>query len=218
MAVTKTVALSSCRLVWSEQQCTELPAVRLTGGESLAVMGPSGCGKSTWLRWLLGVAQAHVRIRGSITIAENEVQELPIEQRGIGLLMQEQALFPHYSVADNLAFALRRQPVAQARQTLLTALEAVGLAHTQRQYPAQLSGGERTRIGLLRAVLAAPQLILLDEPFNALDQERRSQVRDWTFDYLAEHHIPAIIVSHDASDLIRATQRWEWPAPQGSAK
>ncbi|WP_411358358.1 ATP-binding cassette domain-containing protein [Pseudidiomarina salilacus] len=209
------VQLTSCRLTWTAQQYTELPALTLSAGESLAVMGPSGCGKSTWLRWLLGVPQPHVDIGGRIRLAGQEVQHLPIEQRGIGLLMQDQALFPHYSVADNLAFALRRHSAQQAREILDEALEAVGLLHTKLKYPDQLSGGERARIGLLRAVLAAPKLILLDEPFNALDSERRTQVRDWTFDFLAKHQIPAIIVSHYAADLERAQQHWDWPAVQG---
>lgn len=209
------VRLTKCQLNWKNGQRIELPELTLEKGETLGVMGPSGCGKSTWLRWLLGLKQTYVESTGRVLIAGQDLSQLPIEKRGIGLVMQEQTLFPHYTVADNLTFALAQQKLSrQARQQVICQqLERIGLADYAQRKPEQLSGGERARIALLRAALAKPRLILLDEPFNGLDQTRRQQVCQWTYDFLAREGIAAIIVSHDPNDLNAAQQQLTWPQP-----
>lgn len=207
------VALSECQIRWQEGKHLTLPSICLTAGESLGVMGPSGCGKSTWLRWLLGVEQAYVTVKGELSIDGQQVHQLPIEQRGVGLVMQEQALFPYYSVAQNLSFALAQQKLSRHQQRTLIEekLALIGLSGYQSRMPEQLSGGERARVALLRAVLAQPKLILLDEPFNGLDKARREQMCHWTYEFLRQHRIAAIIVSHDQSDLVNANQLLQWP-------
>ncbi|MDN7138685.1 ATP-binding cassette domain-containing protein [Pseudidiomarina sp. 1ASP75-14] len=193
-----------------------LPDMSIAPGESLGMMGPSGCGKSTWLRALLGESIGYARFTGELWVAGKEVSDLPIEQRGIGILLQDNPLFPHYSVRKNLAFALQRQGLSRAQQTaeIEQQLEAVGMAAAIDRLPGQLSGGQRARIGLLRTVMAAPALVLLDEPFSALDAERRVQVRDWTLAFLQQRGIASIIVSHDAEDLAAVTQQFKWPKEQ----
>ncbi|RUO60221.1 ATP-binding cassette domain-containing protein [Pseudidiomarina insulisalsae] len=212
-AADSSVELSRCQLLWRDGKQVELPPCQLAPGETLGVMGPSGCGKSTWLRWLLGVQQDYVDVAGAIYFGSRRVDHLPIEERSTGMVMQDQSLFPHYSVADNLAFALRAQRLGrqQRQQVIAGQLDALGLAGYQQRLPQQLSGGEKARISLLRAVLARPQLILLDEPFNGLDAARRRQVCEWTYAFLREQRIAAIIVSHDAADLSGAQQRLQWP-------
>ncbi|CAB0150057.1 Fe(3+) ions import ATP-binding protein FbpC [Pseudidiomarina piscicola] len=208
------IALSDQCLTWRQDGRTQsLPDMNLTDGASLGVMGPSGCGKSSWLRCLLGETLSYVQFSGRIAIAGKDVSRLPIEQRGIGILMQDNPLFPHYSVAKNLAFALQRQGLTKAaqKQVIETQLAELGLADMAERLPGQLSGGQQARIGLLRTVLAEPALVLLDEPFNALDAERRQQVRDWTFNFLRERGIAAIIVSHQADDLSLVDQQLYWP-------
>lgn len=209
------VRLTKCQLRWRDGQHIELPEITLQQGETLGVMGPSGCGKSTWLRWLLGLKQPYVECDGGIVVAGQELTELPIERRGIGLVMQEQALFPHYTVAENLTFALAQQKLSRRamQQVISEQLERIGLADYAQRRPDQLSGGERARIALLRAALAKPRLILLDEPFNGLDQSRRQQVCQWTYDFLRKEGIAAIIVSHDRNDLTAAQQQLQWPQP-----
>lgn len=212
---TALVRLGPCELRWKQGTLLRLPEFSLAAGESLGVMGPSGCGKSTWLRWLLGVDQPYVSISGTIKIADRQLNKLPIEKRTIGLVMQEQVLFPHYNVEENLAFALAPQGLSRtAQQTIIRQkLADIGLAGYATRRPEQLSGGERARVALLRSALGKPQLILLDEPFNGLDQARRQQVCQWTYDFLRTEGIAAIIVSHDPDDLRAAQQNFNWPVP-----
>lgn len=197
------------------QRNVSLPAVTLAAGEILAVMGPSGCGKSSWLRWLLGDQQAHATVHGEIELAGQDISVLPIEQRGIGIVWQDFLLLPHLSVRENLQLALpaslRRLPRQQQRQIILQRLEQVELASLIEQPVTSLSGGQRARIALLRALINEPRLLLLDEPFAALDSDLRQRIREWTFSTLREAHTSAIIVSHDRNDFPPACTILEWP-------
>ena len=181
-------------------------------GEVLAVMGASGSGKSSLLAWIAGTLEVPpFEARGQLLLDGRALTSLPIQQRRIGLLFQDDLLFPHMSVRDNLLFALpaaaRPAPgvAAGARAARLAAAEAAlaeaGLQGFGARMPGSLSGGQRSRVSLLRALLAQPQALLLDEPFSKLDAALRAQMRAFTFATLRTHRVPAILVTHDAADI-----------------
>ena len=175
-------------------------------GQVLAVMGPSGAGKSSLLAWIAGTLEAPFEARGTLRLGGRDITGLPVQQRRIGLLFQDDLLFPHLSVRDNLLFALpagaRRERVAAAEHALAEA----GLAGFAERLPASLSGGQRSRVSLLRALLAAPAALLLDEPFGKLDAALREQMRQFTFASLAARGVPALLVTHDVADVPAGAQ------------
>jgi putative thiamine transport system ATP-binding protein len=179
---------------------------RVEPGRVLAVMGPSGSGKSSLLAWIAGTLEAPFTARGDVRLAGHSVATLPIQQRRIGLLFQDDLLFPHMSVRDNLLFALpgveRRARIAAAD----AALAEAGLDGFGERAPASLSGGQRARVSLLRALLAQPRALLLDEPFSKLDTTLRAQMREFTFTTLRERGVPTVLVTHDEADVPPAAQ------------
>ena len=183
----------------------KLPDILLGKGELLVITGSSGIGKSTLLHWLLGNIPEHVNISGKILIDDIDVSQQAIERRHIGLLMQDVYLFPHLSVQDNICFALPKDNCfaskKQRRLEAMRMLEQINLAHIGERYPQNLSGDERSRVGLLRALANKPKVMLLDEPFAALDPTNREQVGSWAFQQLAQQHIPSIMVTHDKNDI-----------------
>ena len=183
----------------------KLPDIQVDKGQLLVITGPSGIGKSTLLHWLLGNIPAHVNISGQILIDDIDVSQLIIERRHIGLLMQDVYLFPHLSVQDNICFALPKETdfssKKKRRLEAMNMLEQINLAHLSERYPQNLSGGERSRVGLVRALANKPKVMLLDEPFAALDPASREQVGSWAFQQLAQQHIPSIMVTHDKNDI-----------------
>jgi putative thiamine transport system ATP-binding protein len=188
-----------------------LPDIRVQKGELLVVTGPSGIGKSTLLHWLLGNIPQHVIMKGQIMLSGRNITNLAIEQRRVGLLMQDVYLFPHLNVQDNICFALPKNPqLSSKKQRRLAAtnmLEQINLAHLATRYPQNLSGGERSRVGLIRALANQPQVMLLDEPFAALDPSTREQMGAWAFQQLAEQNIPSVMVSHDVEDIPTSAKR-----------
>lgn len=178
-------------------------------GEVLTIMGPSGSGKSTALGAIIGTLPPGFDRGGRIRLDGRDVTEAPTERRGIGLLFQDDVLFPHLSVAGNLAFALAPEVRGRAarRARIEAALDSAGLAGLADRDPATLSGGQRSRVALLRTLLAAPAALLLDEPFARLDAERRAQVRAFTFDRVRAAGLPAILVTHDPEDARAAGGR-----------
>lgn len=189
-----------------------LPDIHVGKGELQVITGPSGIGKSTLLHWLLGNVPEHVAISGQIMLSGTDITDLAIEQRRVGLLMQDVYLFPHLNVQDNICFALPKNPQffssklqrssnKQRRLEALNMLEQINLAHLAKRYPQNLSGGERSRVGLIRALANQPQVMLLDEPFAALDPSSREQMGSWAFQQLADQNIPIVMVSHDVEDI-----------------
>jgi len=171
-------------------------------GEIVTLMGPSGCGKSSLLGYLCGTLDPAFRGAGHVTIGNDEVSTLLPERRRVGILFQDDLLFPHLSVADNLAFGLpadlRGRAVRRAR--IEEALSEADLAGFADRDPATLSGGQRARIALLRTLLAAPRALLLDEPFSKLDTRLRDRVRRFVFDHARRNALPCLMVTHDPAD------------------
>ena len=170
-------------------------------GEVLAVTGPSGCGKSSLLQALAGLAAPPLRATGGLWLGEVPLHALPVEARRLGLMFQDDLLFPHMTVLDNLLFAMpagrRADRVARAE----AALAEAGLADHTAHRLHQLSGGQRQRVALLRTLLAAPRALLLDEPFSRLDAARRAAMRSVVWQTLARHGLPAVLVTHDPADI-----------------
>ncbi len=178
-------------------------------GEVLTIMGPSGSGKSTLLAAIIGTLQPAFTLQGHILLNGRDVSHLPTRARRIGLLFQDDILFPHLSVAGNLAFALPPdlRPRAARMVRVEQALEEAGLAGFGPRDPATLSGGQRARVALMRTLLAAPAALLLDEPFSRLDATLRDQIRRFVLETARAKGLPVILVTHDASDAAAAGGR-----------
>lgn len=176
-------------------------------GQILTLMGASGSGKSSVLGSIAGTlgsvaegAEA-LRFEGSVRLGGVDITHRPTAQRGIGLLFQDALLFAHMTVAENLLFAVPPGPRAQRLAQVQEALHEAGLSGYGERDPATLSGGQRARVALLRALLAQPQALLLDEPFSKLDAALRDQLRAFVFGHIRARHIPAVLVTHDAADI-----------------
>jgi putative thiamine transport system ATP-binding protein len=175
-------------------------------GEVVAVMGPSGAGKSTLLAAVMGTLAPPFALRGRVTLDGRDVTAAPPERRGIGILFQDDLLFPHLSVGENLAFGLSRRVRGRAarRAAVEAALAEAGLAGMAGRDPATLSGGERLRAALMRTLLAEPRALLLDEPFSSLDQDRRDRMRRLVFARATARGLPVLMVTHDPADAAAA--------------
>ena len=170
-------------------------------GEVLTLMGSSGSGKSTLFSWMVGALEESFCAAGELWLDNQRCDSLPTERRRIGILFQDALLFDHFSVGQNLLLALPADVQrSQRKPRVEQALERAGLAGFYRRDPATLSGGQRARVSLLRALLARPRALLLDEPFNRLDVALRADFRRWVFNELARQAIPAVLVTHDDQD------------------
>ncbi|WP_435954037.1 ATP-binding cassette domain-containing protein [Dryocola sp. BD626] len=172
-------------------------------GEILTLMGPSGVGKSTFLSWMIGALPPAFRAHGELVLGNLRRDGLPTERRRIGILFQDALLFPHLNVGQNLAMAVpgREKDREHRRKRVAQALENAGLAGYGERDPATLSGGERARVSVLRALLAEPEALLLDEPFSRLDRRLRAQFRQFVWDVVAEQKLPVVLVTHDEQDV-----------------
>lgn len=178
-------------------------------GEVVTIMGPSGSGKSTLLAFIGGFLEPAFTAAGDVLIGGEIVTRLPPERRRVGILFQDDLLFPHLSVAENLAFGLRPDGASRAerRQVIEAALAEADLAGFGDRDPATLSGGQRGRVALLRTLLAAPRALLLDEPFGKLDRALRQDFRRFVFDHAREKRLPVLLVTHDHEDAEAAAGR-----------
>lgn len=171
-------------------------------GEIVTLMGPSGSGKSTLFSWMVGALSSDFKAQGELWLDERRCDTLPVETRGLGILFQDALLFDHFSVGQNLMLALPSRIKGEARRERVEqALRSAGLANYSASDPATLSGGERARVSLLRALLAEPQALLLDEPFSRLDKALRTTFRTRVFDAVRARNIPAVLVTHDEEDI-----------------
>ena len=170
------------------------------------IMGPSGCGKSSLLNWLIGMLPDAFTAEGSARLGERVLDRLPPEQRRLGILFQDDLLFPHLTVAENLSFALpvRIKGQRNRRRAVIAMLDEAGLADLAGRDPATLSGGQRARVSLLRALACEPLALLLDEPFNKLDAALRERFRVTVFETAKQQHLPVLMVSHDPADAAAA--------------
>lgn len=186
-------------------------------GTVLTLMGPSGSGKSSVLGCIAGTlasvaegAQA-LRFEGRIHLNGADLTHTPTAHRGIGLLFQDPLLFAHLTVAENLLFAVPPGPRAQRQAAVQQALAEANLAGYGDRDPATLSGGQRARVALMRALLAQPKALLLDEPFSKLDAALRDQFRALVFDHIRARGIPAVLVTHDRADIADPARVLELP-------
>jgi putative thiamine transport system ATP-binding protein len=189
-------------------------------GAVTTVMGPSGCGKSSLLAYICGTLEPVFEASGAVWLDGVAIHELRPERRRVGILFQDDLLFPHLSVGDNLAFAL--PPWVRGRRErrlrIEAALEEADLAGFARRDPATLSGGERARVALMRTLLAEPRALLLDEPFGKLDRALRDRFRRFVFEHARAAALPTLLVTHDEADAAAAAgDVVAFPEPPSSA-
>ncbi len=192
------------RLYLDENLLLSLPALQVAPGEVLTLMGPSGCGKSSLLAALAGVlpASGPIRLEGDVILGERRLTHLPPQVRRIGMLFQDDLLFDHLTVAENLMFGMPASVKGHRarREKAVATLAQVDLTSQADKLPGALSGGQKARVNLLRALLAEPEALLLDEPFSRLDKPLRAAFRELVFAQIKALAIPAILVTHDEED------------------
>jgi sulfate transport system ATP-binding protein len=176
-------------------------SVEVAKGSLTALLGPSGSGKSTLLRIVAGLESADA---GSVVIDGVDVTGRPPQDRGVGFVFQHYAAFKHMTVHDNVAFGLkiRKRPKAEIADRVHRLLKLVQLEGLAKRYPSQLSGGQRQRMGLARALAIDPAVLLLDEPFGALDARVRAELREWLRRLHDETHTTTVIVTHDQEEAM----------------
>lgn len=187
-------------------------SVSIPDGKLVALLGPSGSGKSTLLRIIAGLEGADGRA-GSVSVSGRDVGGESVAERGIGFVFQHYALFKHMSVFENIAFGLRVRPrpvrpsKAAIRARVLELLKLMQIEGLERRLPSQLSGGQRQRVALARALATQPRVLLLDEPFGALDAKVRQDLRRWLRKLHSEIHVTTIFVTHDQEEALELADR-----------
>ncbi len=202
------VDVIDCAKTYADGTRALLPtSLTVEPGEVLALLGPSGCGKTTLLRLIAGLEAPDAGSR--IVFGGADVSAVPIERRGIGMVFQHYALFPHLSVEANIAYGLRIRGVAadEQRRTVGELVDMVRLNGLEKKRPAELSGGQRQRVALARAVAVRPRVLLLDEPLTALDAKLKESLRDELAELLRRLHITAIHVTHDQQEAMAIADR-----------
>jgi sulfate transport system ATP-binding protein len=185
-------------------------SIDIPSGELVALLGPSGCGKTTLLRIIAGLDFAD---QGQILLEGDDASARHVRDRHVGFVFQHYALFRHMSVADNVAFGLRVKPrryrpaEAEIKRRVKRLLELVQLDWLADRYPSQLSGGQRQRIALARALAVEPKVLLLDEPFGALDAKVRKELRRWLRQLHDEIHVTSVFVTHDQEEALEVSDR-----------
>jgi sulfate transport system ATP-binding protein len=184
--------------------------LQIGSGELVALLGPSGCGKTTLLRIIAGLDQPDT---GSIHFESEDATNRSVQERRVGFVFQHYALFKHMSVFDNVAFGLQvrhrsvRPSKAEIREKVMELLRLVQLDWTASRYPSQLSGGQRQRVALARALAVEPRVLLLDEPFGALDARVRRELRRWLRRLHEQLHVTSVFVTHDQEEALELADR-----------
>ncbi|UNB54441.1 ABC transporter ATP-binding protein [Mycolicibacterium sp. YH-1] len=175
-------------------------------GELICLLGPSGCGKTTALRCIAGLEQVS---GGRVLIGSDDVTEVPVNRRDIGMVFQQYSLFPHLTVAKNVEFGLSMRKVERSERQarILEMLEIVGLAHLAARFPHELSGGQQQRVALARALVTRPRALLLDEPLSALDAKVRVRLREQIRAIQTELGITTVFVTHDQEEALAMSDR-----------
>ena len=185
-------------------------SISIDAGEFFTLLGPSGCGKTTLLRIIAGLERADA---GQVVLAGQDASTQHVRQRNVGFVFQHYALFKHMTVFENVAFGLRVKPRAERpseakiREKVKSLLELVQLDWLGDRYPAQLSGGQRQRIALARALAVEPRVLLLDEPFGALDAKVRKELRRWLRRLHDELHVTSVFVTHDQEEALEVADQ-----------
>ncbi len=181
-------------------------SLEVASGSLTALLGPSGSGKSTLLRVIAGLERPD---EGEIVISGEDATGVAPQKRGVGFVFQHYAAFKHMTVQDNVAFGLtiRKRPKEEIRERVAELLELVQLQQFARRYPAQLSGGQRQRMALARALAVEPEVLLLDEPFGALDARVRAELREWLRRLHDEVHVTTVFVTHDQEEAMEVADR-----------
>lgn len=185
--------------------------LHILNGEITTLMGPSGCGKSTLLNVIAGHFNQDLSYDGKVILDDEEIQTKDPHERSVGILFQDDLLFPHLNIWENIAFALPNKIRKKERKPeALAILDRVGLANLANAMPHQISGGQRARISLLRMLSAQPKAVLLDEPFSKLDPELRINFKTWVFEQLFKANIPTLMVTHDKDDAPTGGKILHW--------
>lgn len=194
-----------CLMLEGARLFEELNAA-IPAGEVVTIMGPSGCGKSSLLAFICGTLAPIFSAAGEARLDGDTLDGLPPEQRHVGILFQDDLLFPHMSVGENLSFGLPPSVTGRAerRARVEAALAEAGMAGMAERDPDTLSGGQRGRVAVMRTLLSQPRALLLDEPFSKLDVDLRERFRTFVFAHARDNRIPTLLVTHDPSDAAAA--------------
>lgn len=200
------ITVSKLRKSFGKTLVVDDVSFEIEQGELVALLGPSGSGKSTVLRIIAGLETADA---GSIFLSGNDATHIRVQDRGIGFVFQNYALFKHMNVHDNIAFGLsvRKTPREEIQKSVTEMLSRMQLDGLEKRYPAQLSGGQRQRVALARALAPNPKLLLLDEPFGALDAKVRLELREWIRRLHKQHTITTVFVTHDQEEAMDLADR-----------
>jgi sulfate transport system ATP-binding protein len=188
-------------------------SLQVEQGELVALLGPSGSGKTTLLRIIAGLDAPDPNAETAVFVDGEDISRKPVSQRRVGFVFQHYALFRHMTVYENIAFGLRVRPLklrpadAEIRSRVDKLLELIQLARWATHYPSQLSGGQRQRVALARALAIEPSILLLDEPFGALDARVRQDLRRWLRDLHAKIHVTSVLVTHDQEEALEVADR-----------
>ena len=178
-------------------------SLSISKGDIVTVTGPSGIGKSTLIDAIGGFLDPYFTTIGAAKIDGTNILNIDAHKRNIGILFQDANLFPHLSVGQNIAFGLsaKLKGKSMRRNAVKDALAAAGLESFGERDPASLSGGQQTRVALMRTLLSDPEILLLDEPFSKLDQATKTDIQSFVFSHIQKHQIPTILVTHDPSEI-----------------
>jgi putative thiamine transport system ATP-binding protein len=205
MMLDGTLRLGGVSVTLDKQPLIAKLSLTVAPGEAVTVMGPSGSGKSTLLAWICGSVDPAFAIEGRIELDGQDITGTAPEARRVGILFQDDLLFPHLSVGENLAFGIPRGVSREDRRARVAdALAEAELSGFEDRDPATLSGGQRARVALMRTLMAEPKALLLDEPFSKLDAALRDRIRRFTFDHATERGLPMLLVTHDPDDAAAA--------------